>query len=216
MSLNRRLELLKWANENSTIIIENDYEHEVNNYKDFIPSLYGLDTQQRVIFLGTFNRLLHPSIRVGYMVVPFYLLDAVEALLKHSHRFVPSSIQVVLSQFIERNYLYNHVKNVIEIAEERKNLFCETFENSFGDSVLLEKSDIRSLHVFAKLHEGLKDTELVNHFAKHNIIAHPYSKCFVSENPTQGLILGYTPVRTQIIKQKILQMEKLYKGFGAK
>ena len=150
------------------------------------------------------------------MVVPFYLLDAVEALLKHSHRFVPSSIQVVLSQFIERNYLYNHVKNVIEIAEERKNLFCETFENSFGDSVLLEKSDIRSLHVFAKLHEGLKDTELVNHFAKHNIIAHPYSKCFVSENPTQGLILGYTPVRTQIIKQKILQMEKLYKGFGAK
>ena len=216
MSLNRRLELLKWANENSTIIIENDYEHEVNNYKDFVPSLYGLDTQQRVVFLGTFNRLLHPSIRVGYMVVPFYLLDAVEALLKHSHRFVPSSIQVVLSQFIERNYLYNHVKNVIEIAEERKKLFCETFENSFGDSLTLEKSDIRSLHVFAKLKEGIRDKELVDHFAKHNIIAHPYSKCFITDNPTQGLILGYTPVRTQIIKQKIIQMEKLYKAFVPK
>ena len=216
MSLNRRLELLKWANETGTIIIENDYEHEVNNYKDFIPSLYGLDTQQRVIFFGTFNRLLHPSIRVGYMVVPFYLLDAVEALLKHSHRFVPSSIQVVLSQFIERNYLYNHVKNVIEIAEERKKLFCETFENSFNDSLVLEKSDIRSLHVFAKLNEGIKDKELVDHFARHNIIAHPFSKCFITDNPTQGLILGYTPVRTQIIKQKMLQMEKLYKGFVRK
>ena len=216
MSLNRRQELLKWANDHGTIIIENDYEHEVNNYKDFIPSLFGLDTQQRVIFFGTFNRLLHPSIRVGYMVVPFYLLDAVEALLKHSHRFVPSSIQVVLSQFIERNYLYNHVKNVIEIAEERKKLFCDTFENSFNDSLQLENSDIRSLHVFAKLNEGIKDKELVDHFARHNIIAHPFSKCFISENPTQGLILGYTPVRTQVIKQKMLQMEKLYKGFVRK
>jgi len=213
MSLNRRLELLKWANEHKTIIIENDYEHEVNNYKDFIPSLFSLDTEQRTIFFGTFNRLLHPSIRVGYMVVPFYLLDAVEALLNHSHRFVPSSIQVVLSQFIEKNYLYNHVKNVIEIAEERKKLFCDTFEESFGESLLLRPSPIRSLHVLAEVSPGLKDKDMVKYFAKHNIVAHTYSKCFVTENPPQGLILGYTPVRSPIIKQKIGQMEKLYKEF---
>ena len=213
MSLNRRYELLKWANKNKTIIIENDYEHEVNNYKDFVPSLFSLDKEQRTVFLGTFNRLLHPSIRVGYMIVPFYLLDAVDALLKHSHRFVPSSIQVVLSQFIERNYLYNHIKNVIEIAEERKQLFCDTFENSFNGSILLEKSEIRSLHVMAKLENGIKDKELVSFFAKNNIVAHPFSKCFVNENSPQGLIMGYTPVRTPVIKQKIGQMEKLYRGF---
>jgi GntR family transcriptional regulator/MocR family aminotransferase len=213
MSLNRRLELLKWANEHKTIIMENDYEHEVNNYKDFIPSLFSLDTEQRTIFLGTFNRLLHPSIRVGYMVVPYYLLDAVEALLNHSHRFVPSSIQVVLSQFIEKNYLYNHVKNVIEIAEERKKLFCDTFEESFGEALLIRESPIRSLHVLAEVNPNLKDKDLVKHFAKHNIVAHAYSKCFVTENPSQGLILGYTPVRSPIIKQKIGQMEKLFKGF---
>ncbi len=214
MSLNRRLELLKWANEHKTMIIENDYEHEVNNYKDFIPSLFSLDTEQRTVFLGTFNRLLHPSIRVGYMVVPYYLLDAVEALLNHSHRFVPSSIQVVLSQFIEKNYLYNYVKNVIEIAEERKKLFCDTFEESFGDALLLRPSPIRSLHVLAEVSPDLKDKDLVKHFAKHNIVAHAYSKCFVTENPPQGLILGYTPVRSPIIKQKIGQMERLYKGFS--
>ena len=59
-----------------------------------------------------------------------------------------------------------------------------------------------------------KDKDIVRHFAKHNIVAHAYSKCFVDENPSQGLILGYTPVRTQIIKQKITQMEKLYRGFN--
>jgi len=214
MSIPRRLELLKWANEHKTIIIENDYEHEVNNYNDFVPSLYSLDKEERIIFLGTFNRLLHPSIRVGYMVVPFYLLDAVEALLKHSHRFVPSSIQVVLSQFIEKNYLYNHIKNVIEIAEERKKIFYDTFNECFGESLTLNKSQTRSLHALAELKSGIKDTQLASHFAKNNIIVHAYSKCFVDENSRQGLILGFTPVRIPIIKQKIQQMEKLYAAYS--
>jgi GntR family transcriptional regulator/MocR family aminotransferase len=213
MSLNRRLELLQWANEHKTLLIENDYEHEVNNYKDSLPSLFSLDKEQRTIFLGTFNRLLHPSIRVGYMVAPYYLLDALEALLKHSHRFVPSSIQVVLSQFIEKNYLYTHVKKVIEIAEARKRIFYETFEECFGETLLLNNSPTRSLHTLTELRPGIKDTDLVAHFAKNNIITHAYSKCFVDENPKQGLILGFTPVRTPIIKQKIRLMEKLYHGF---
>ena len=211
MSLERRLELLKWANGHKSIIIENDYEHEVNNYKDFIPSLYSLDTEQRTVFLGTFNRLLHPSIRVGYMVVPYYLLDPVEALLKHSHRFVPSSIQVVLSQFIEKYYLYNHVKNVIEIAEERKNIFFETFEKCFGESLVLNTCSTHSLHTLTELPDHIRDTDLTTLFAKNNIIAHAYSKCFVDQNVKQGLILGFTPVKTPIIKQKIVQMEKLYR-----
>jgi len=216
MSLTRRLELLDWANKHKSMLIENDYEHEVNNYKDFVPSLFSLDKEQRTIFLGTFNRLLHPSIRVGYMVVPYYLLDAIEALLKHSHRFVPSSIQVVLSQFIERNYLYNHVKKVIEIAEERKRLFFDTFEDCFGESLKLNIGKTRSLHALAELGQCTKDTVLVAHLAKNNIITHAYSKCFVGETKMQGLILGYSPVRSSIIKQKTIQMEKLYRGFQLK
>ncbi len=216
MSLTRRLELLEWANKHKSILIENDYEHEVNNYRDFVPSLFALDKEQRTIFLGTFNRLLHPSIRVGYMVVPYYLLDAVEALLKHSHRFVPSSIQVVLSQFIERNYLYNHIKKVIEIAEGRQKMFFDTFEECFGGSLTLIQSQTRSLHALTELGKCTKDTDLVSHFAKNNIITHAYSKCFVGETKMQGLILGYSPVRSSIIKQKIVQMEKLYRGFPLK
>ena len=216
MSLARRLELLEWANQHKSILIENDYEHEVNNYKDFVPSLFSLDKEQRTIFLGTFNRLLHPSIRVGYMVVPFYLLDAVEALLKHSHRFVPSSIQVVLSQFIERNYLYNHVKKIIEIAEGRQKIFFDSFEECFGDSLILNQSQTRSLHTLTELGKCTKDTDLVAYLAKNNIITHAYSKCFVGETKTQGLILGYSPVRSTIIRQKIIAMEKLYKVFPLK
>jgi GntR family transcriptional regulator/MocR family aminotransferase len=145
------------------------------------------------------------------MVLPYYLLDTVEAFIKHSHRFVPLSIQIVLSQFIEKNYLYTHVKKVIEVAEERKRVFTDTFEECFGESVLIKQSQTRSLHVLAELDKCIKDTDVVQHFAKNNIIAHAYSKCFVDETKKQGLILGYTPVRTLKMKQKIVQMERLYR-----
>jgi GntR family transcriptional regulator/MocR family aminotransferase len=213
MSLNRRQELLQWANKNKTIIIENDYEHEINNFHDFMPSLFSLDTNQRTVFLGTFNRLLHPSIRVGYMVAPYYLLDALEALLKHSHRFVPSSIQVVLSQFIEKNHLFNHIKNVIETAEERKALFEKTFRNSFEESFELSDFKTLSLHALAFPSKKLKDSELVAYFAGNNIITHTLSKCVADESSASGLIFGYSPVRPPVIRQKIQQMEKLYKSY---
>jgi len=215
MSLERRHELLEWASRNKTIIIENDYEHDVNNHKDFLPSLFSLDQEQRTVFLGTFNRLLHPSIRLGYMVVPFYLLNSVETLLRHSHRFVTSSIQVVLSQFIEKNLLYRHIDHVIEVAEERKKIFTEVFDDSFREYLKIENSKTRSLHILAKLVPELNDRNVVDYMAKNNIIAHPYSKCFVNGKAEQGLIFGYSSVTPPIIRQKITEMKRLFQnGFN--
>ncbi|MBG00182.1 MAG: hypothetical protein CMI36_14390 [Owenweeksia sp.] len=210
MSVERRKALLEWASENETFIIENDYEHEVHNYRDQSPSLFSLDKEERVIYLSTFNRLLHPSIRLGYMVVPLYLLDAVEALLKHSHRFVPPSVQVVMNQFIEKHHLHNHVKKVIEVAEEREQLFVKTFEEAFQGKVRLHHNTIRSLHILAEIPPGRDDRDVVNAFARHNIIVHSYSKCFTSEPKKQGFIMGYSSVRAPIIRKKVQQMARLY------
>ncbi|MBE0640929.1 MAG: PLP-dependent aminotransferase family protein, partial [Bacteroidales bacterium] len=210
MSLNRRQELLKWASDNECFIIENDYEHEIHNFKNHTPSLFSMDSEQRVIYLSTFNRLLHPSLRLGYMIVPYYLLDAVEALLRHSHRFVPPSIQVVLNQFIEKHYLHSHVKKVIEVAEEREQIFRNTFTQVFPNSVTLHRNATRSLHLLAEINPRIDDRTVVKEFAKHNIIVHSLSKCHTGDAKRQGFIMGYSSVRPPVIKDKILQMAKLY------
>jgi GntR family transcriptional regulator / MocR family aminotransferase len=214
MSLARRLELLQWAREHGSIIIENDYEHEVNNYQDFIPSIYSLDQEQRTFFLGTFNRLLHPSIRIGYMVVPLQYLGAMEALLRYLHRFVPNSKQMVLSQFIEKNFMYNHVLQLIAVAERRRALFCAAFRESFDGAISIDdRYGTRSLHVLAELPAHIPDQKLVKHFRAYDIAAHAYSKTFVGEAAQQGLVLGYAPVNTKDMLQKIQKMKKLYQEF---
>lgn len=212
MSLKRRQELLQWANENQTILIENDYEHEIHNYKQSLPSLFSLDQQQRTVYLGTFNRLLHPSIRIGYMVLPPYLLEAVEALLRHSHRFVPPSIQVVLNQFIEKNYLHNHIRHVAAAAEERLHIFKESFAKHFGPQLSLRQSDVPSLHVLLDLPTTQNDNAVVHHFAENSIVTHAFSKCFSGHTKGQGLILGYSSVRPPVIRRKLAHMASLYKA----
>lgn len=211
MSVERRLELLKWANQSGAFIIENDYEHEVHNYKAPIPSLFNLDQQQRTIYLSTFNRLLHPSIRVAYMVVPPFLLDAMEALLKHSHRFVPTSIQVVLNQFIEKNYLHNHIKHVNEVAEERKAIFTQSFYEHFGETAHLSPTNSSSLHLLAQFNKPVNDRLVVEKLGSQNIVSHSYSKCYISEPKQNGLILGFSSVRTPVIKRKVAHMAQAFK-----
>lgn len=214
MSMERRKGLLDWANRNHSIIVENDYEHEVNNYSESLPSLFSLDQEERTVFLGTFNRLLHPSIRIGYMVLPPYLIAAVEALLKHSHRFVAPSIQVVLNQFIEKKFIYNHIKRVVEVADQRKQDFIQIYQELLGKQIPLHLTNIRSLHLMAQMPNELSDQELCRLLEQKHILVHAYSKCFVQDSPEQGLIFGYSSIRQPVMNRKLVAMSEVVKDLN--
>lgn len=213
MSLQRKHEILKWADQNEAVIVENDYDHEISNWKDRKESIFSLDKEQRTVFLGTFNRLLHQSVRLGYMVVPYFLLDVVKALQKHSHRFVSPSNQLVMSQFIEKNYLYNHIKNVIEVAEERREVFIENFQKHMHPSIKIIPSQARSLHLLAEIPNHISDKEIKEKLNQLNITAHDYSKCFLNDSK-QGLIFGYSCVKRPSMIKKIKELSKVYNAFA--
>ncbi|WP_130736020.1 PLP-dependent aminotransferase family protein [Flavobacterium sp. J27] len=208
MSLQRRFEILKWASKNKVFIIENDYENEIANLNTNIPTLYSLDTEDRTIYMGTFNRLLHPSIRLGYMIVPKYLIHVVEALQEHSHRFVSPSLQMVMNQFIDKNYLYQHIKNCIEAAKERHHVFINEFEKECT-SMYIPNKEFSSFHIvalFKKKTTPDQEKEIINQLNKENITAFSLSKCYIGIPQKQGLILGYSSIRTPLIKKEIKKM----------
>jgi len=213
MSLKRRKELLQYAEENAALIIENDYENEIANINNPLPTLYSLDKQDRTIYMGTFNRLLHPSIRLGYMIVPKYLKPAVEALQEHSHRFVPPSMQIVMQQFIEKNYLYQHIQQCLEEAKERFQVFEETFQKQIP-SMRLQEIEFSSFHRIAFFNEQVtpnQELEIVQKLNNSGVKVLSLSKCFIDEPKETGLILGYSSVRTTIIRQKIETMARVMK-----
>jgi GntR family transcriptional regulator/MocR family aminotransferase len=211
MSLKRRQELLKWASTNKALIIENDYENEIANHATSIPTIFSLDHEDRTIYMGTFNRLLHPSIRLGYMIVPEYLTNVVGALQEHSHRFVSPSIQIVMNQFIERNYLYQHIKKSIAVAEERFELFKSEFE-VHCKSMYIQPNPFSSFHVVALFHDSVSvayERKVIQKLAEIGITAFSLSKCYITAAKRPGLILGYSSVRTAVLKRKVKLMGKV-------
>lgn len=203
MSLTQRQQLLARASEDGSLIIENDYEHEINNWQSPTESIFSLDPEQRTIFLGTFNRIMHPSIRLGYMVLPPHLLPAIQALQIHSHRFVPQSIQVVMTEFIHQNLIYKHIRMAIEEAAERKSYFISQFEKHVPPGLSILPTPVSSFHLLARPKAGISDLSLVNALEAKGIHAHALSKCYVGEVQQQGLILGYSCVNKSSMNQLI-------------
>ncbi len=211
MTLDRKKELIDWAHSQNSIIIENDYDHEISNWEqENNEAIFTLDHNHRTVFLGTFNRLLHQSIRLGYMVVPYYLLDVIKALQMHSHRFVSPSNQIVMSEFIEKNYIYNHIKNVVKVAQERKSLFVEKFEELMPSSFEIQDSEAKSLHLLVKTPSLLNDKRLKVEFYKNHINVHNYSHCFLGKGQN-GLIFGYSAVKAPIMIKKLKTMQHIIK-----
>jgi GntR family transcriptional regulator / MocR family aminotransferase len=210
MSLTRRLQLLDWASSKKALIIENDYEHEINNWSNPVESIFSLDQEQRTIYLGTFNRVMHPSIRLGYMILPTYLVPVVRALQMHSHRFVPLSLQAVMTDFMRQNQLYKHIRNVVEVAAERKQQFVAQFQNQFHDSIQIRPTITPSFHLVAQLQDHVDDERLVAQLEAAGILSHPLSKCYIAEPRKKGLILGYSAVNRAFMSQFLSKMAHLY------
>lgn len=212
MSDKRRAEILSFARSNKSIILENDYEHELTRTKNDTPTLFSMDQDDRVIYLGTFNRLLHPAIRMGFMIVPHYLLEAVRALQQMSHRFISPSTQYVMNQFIERKYLTKHLNHLKNIARERKSRFSSLFDDAFKGKLTLATSETEVLHLVAELPEGISETKYIRILQENNIAVHPLTRCYIGQPARKGIIIGYSCVPFPVMRQKVQAMAHLYKS----
>jgi len=206
MSYERRLELLQWASTKNALIIEDDYDHEFSNWDNPTPSLFSLDEESRVIYQGTFNKLLHPSLRLGYMIVPKYLIDPIKSIYEQSSRFVPSSTQEIMSRFIDKDYLNHHLRSVIETAKERRELFVNYTKES-----LEIKDSHEGLHLISKIKNGTSDLDAFKKLLNHNVVAYPLSNYYITKEKEQGLIMGYSSVNNKVMKEKTAVINSILK-----
>lgn len=205
MTKDRRLEVLEWISKKQSLVIEDDYDHEFSNWDKPIQSLFSLDKEKRVIYLGTFNKLLHPSLRIGYMVVPYYLVAPIKAIYEQSTRFVPLHTQETLSNFIQKNYLNNHIRTVIKTATHRKQLFTTQTQNVFEVD-----NHFEGLHIIGKLKNNVNDYKFHKKLLEKNVVAYPLSNYYFTKEKQEGMVLGYASVNEKIMKEKTAVIENIF------
>ncbi len=204
MSQGRRKEVLDWVSKNNSLIIEDDYDHEFSNWENPTPSLFSLDNESRVIYIGTFNKLLHPSLRIGYMIAPKYLVNPIKSIYEQSSRFVPVNLQATLNEFIKKDHLNKHIRSVIETSNHRRVLFTDQTKNIFNID-----NHYSGLHIIGNLKAKIEDQIAYQKLLKNGIVAYPLSNYYITKEKKQGLVLGFSSVNEKTMKEKTTSMNLL-------
>jgi GntR family transcriptional regulator/MocR family aminotransferase len=199
MSLPRRLELLDWAASTSAWILEDDYDSEFRYTGRPLPALQGLDTGGRVIYTGTFSKVLFPSLRLGYLVVPEELVDPFRAAHALADRHNPAIDQAVLADFLAEGHFTRHLRRVRTAYAEQQQLMLQQI-NQHMSGLVEVAPDPAGMHLVAWLPERLDDVAIAERCAEAGISAPPLSY-YMLETPERGaLMLGYTGVSKLGIK----------------
>jgi GntR family transcriptional regulator/MocR family aminotransferase len=202
MSLPRRLALLDWANRTSAWILEDDYDSEYRYVARPLAALQGLDKSGRVIYIGTFSKVLFPSLRIGYMVVPSDLVDAFARARAAVGWCSPMIDQVVLTDFINEGHFTRHIRRMRSIYAERREALIDALHGEAGDLLEVARTDA-GIHVIGFLPDHLDDRAVVTEAAAQDIVAHPLSAFFLGEETRaqSGLVLGYGAYNVRQIRE---------------
>lgn len=165
LSLSRRLELLAWAQQHPCLILEDDYDSEYRYQDRPIPALQGLDQNHSVIYIGTFSKVLFPSLRLGYLVVPPNLVSLFAQAKWLSDRQLPTLEQQVLTEFIAAGHLESHLRKMRSHYDQLRQTLVQALQQHLGDRVMIfgEKAGI---HVMVKFRTHWSDAEVIEHAAR--------------------------------------------------
>ncbi|HST19575.1 MAG TPA: PLP-dependent aminotransferase family protein [Blastocatellia bacterium] len=190
MSLARRLALLEWANRSGAWIIEDDYDSEYRYAGRPLAALQGLDQEGRVIYLGTFSKVLFPSLRVGYMVVPPDMIDAFAAARGVLSRFTPSIDQAVLADFINEGHFARHIRRMRTLYAERQAVLVETARREMDDLIEVNPHEA-GIHLVGWLADSVDDRKASEAAASEGVEAQALSSFSLKHRMRGGLLLGY-------------------------
>ncbi len=190
MSLARRRALLELAARERAWILEDDYDSELRYSGRPLASLQGLDTEQRVVYLGTFSKVLYPGIKIGYLVVPTALIEPFRSALYDLQRPGQLAVQGALAEFMERGYFATHIRRVRQAYAETRALLIEALHPALGKSAWIS-SQSAGLHLLVRLDGHCDDRRLAETAAKQGVRVNALSRYFIGAPTASGLVVGY-------------------------
>ena len=203
LPINRRIEMIKYAQKHDTYIVEDDYDSEFRFYGNPIQSMQYLDPE-KVIYVGTFSKTLMPALRIGYMVLPDKLLGKIENIKYAADLHSPNLEQIALARFIEIGLFDRHVSKMRRLYLKKRNYLIQCLEKEFRERVTITGAQA-GMHFAATFKDVTFDKALMSKIGEKNIEITAMNKHYISDNSASPidnkLIFGYG-------NTKIEQMER--------
>lgn len=221
LSIERRLEFLDWARRSGRWIIEDDYDSEYRFRQRPIPALQGLDSAGRTFYVGSFSKVLFPSLSMGYLIAPTEWTEEVARVLSLVSRPPSRLDQLTLLAFLEEGHFGRHLRRMRSIHEARRAALVEAITRRLAGAVEI-LGDEAGLHLAVRILGRKSDRTISKELRERGVIAPPLSDYYAedvrrgrsSSRPEEarrirGLVLGYggvTPTRIPAAVQKMAEV----------
>jgi GntR family transcriptional regulator / MocR family aminotransferase len=190
LSLPRRLSLLDWAARQKAWILEDDYDGEFRYRGRPLLAVQALDQAGRVVYVGTFSRVLLPSLRLGYLVLPPALVDAFVAMRALSDDSPPQMTQAAVAAFLLEGHFARHLRRMRAIYAERRDALLEAAAEQLKG--LLELQEVEAgLQLIGWLGRDIAEEAAREHAARYGLDVRPLCRCRIKPAGRPGLMLGF-------------------------
>lgn len=208
MGLQRRLQLLAWAKKYETAIFEDDYDSEFRFSGRPLPAMQGLDRDGRVIFCGSFNKVMFPSLRLGYLVLPPSLVEVFVRTKAMTTRHHPLLDQAALCDFIEQGHLGRHLRRMRKTYQERLAILLECSREYLGESLEILNLEA-GLQTIGTLLCNLSAEAVAEQAARVGIDVVPLSRFCHKATVPEGLQIGFAAVQEQEIEIAVKRLARV-------
>ncbi|AJG75794.1 PLP-dependent aminotransferase family protein [Bacillus cereus] len=211
MPITRRTQLLQWAQkEDDRYIIEDDYDSEFRYSGKPIPALQGLDTDGKVIYMGTLSKALLPSLRMSYIVLPKNLIKKYQKEYLFYTQSVSRMDQEVVRKFLHEGYWEKHIHKMRVVYRKKRDRLVFEIEKYFSNLVEIIGED-SGLHILLKVHNGMREEELIKEAAKYSIKIYPVSTYYKDDTaPENVVLLGFAILSEEEIAKAIQLLHKAW------
>jgi GntR family transcriptional regulator/MocR family aminotransferase len=195
LSLARRMALLNWAASADAWIVEDDYDSEFRYQGKPLPALKSLDRRDRVLYVGTFSKILAPGLRVGYIVAPQQLVPRLVQAAEFLQPPPAALVQAAIATFLEQGYLARHIRRMRQLYADHRAALADALRKHVHPALSIDLQP-GGMHLLARLPRGTDDVDLVARLARQGIAPAPLSACGVEAPYAPGLLIGFTNVDT--------------------
>jgi GntR family transcriptional regulator/MocR family aminotransferase len=199
MNLSRRLALLEWSREAHAWIVEDDYDSEYRFSGRPLEALQGLDRAGRVLYIGTFSKVLFPSLRLGYLVAPPELLKGLIATHRLIAVHLPLLEQMALADFVAEGYFARYLRRMCLLYRERRNALVDALTRELGDMLEVTVPEA-GMHLVVWLPSGMSAQAAAHRAAGYGLHILPISQFSLRSLQRDGLLLGFASASPQELR----------------
>jgi GntR family transcriptional regulator/MocR family aminotransferase len=206
LSLPRRLELLSWASGARAFVVEDDYDGEFHYIDRPLPALKNLDRDDRVLYAGSFSKVLFPGLRLGYLVLPRTLMAAFADAMRRRSVGMQNLEQRAVAAFMAEGHFARHLKRMRSLYAARHRALGEALSIIFGDRITVDRQP-GGMHLIIRWRARVCDVDLARSAQKAGLAVEPLSPRAIRHLCGDGLLLGFTNIREAEALEYCRQLE---------